>query len=101
MSFSVCEAGIRIPRRLLGANDRPIRIRSGRQRTVTRTTLAGTRCARSALHADTAKVLLTARDQQRDYAAIEPGRGSDSSSLTVRSGCRASSRTVAQPILRR
>ena len=37
----------------------------------------------------------------RDYAAIEPGRGSDSSSLTVRSGCRASSRTVAQPILRR
>ena len=29
------------------------------------------------------------------------GRGSDSSILSVRSGCRASSRTVAQPILRR
>jgi hypothetical protein len=35
------------------------------------------------------------------YAALEPGRGSDSSSLTVRSGCRASSRTVGQPIPRR
>ena len=36
-----------------------------------------------------------------NYAAIEPARGSDSSSPTVRSGCRRSSRTVAQPILRR
>ena len=44
---------------------------------------------------------ITACPERRDYAASEPGRGSDSTSLTVRSGCRASSRTVAQPILRR
>ena len=39
----------------------------------------------------------------RDYAASRHlvAGCSDSSSLTVRSGCRASSRTVAQPILRR
>ena len=39
------------------------------------------------------------RQPIQNYAAMERGRGSDSSSLTVRSGCRASSRTVAQPIL--
>jgi hypothetical protein len=41
------------------------------------------------------------KSERDPYAAIESGPGSDSSSLTVRSGCRASSRTVAQPILRR